>query len=298
MTFRTRRLLFATLTVFAVALVVLVHDTYGLSLRNAAFVDGWIMVTAIVFLSLFNLRKAVSVAPLFDAWWWLQAHVYVGLFAAALSILHTGGRLPTGVFEVCLWSVFVLVAATGVVGTVLSRRIPPRLRQRPLPLVRLTQAKIAAGLSEFGDRRQSNERVLFERIPQHRAMLMNRAEELALEAAQVAGASTIADFHTTRLAPYFQRPRNMLSHLMQSNRGVHQLIEDLRPLERYLEERGLEILAEIEELVHMKANLDYQYAHFLMLRGWLFIHVPLAFAMWVLIALHVIFVYAFSSGAP
>jgi len=298
MTFRTRRLLFMSLTVFAVILIVLVHDTYGLSLRNAAFFDGWVMVAAIVFLSMFNLRKAVSVAPLFDAWWWLQAHVYTGMFAAGLFVLHTGGRLPAGVFDICLWSVFVLVAVTGIVGTILSRQIPPRLRQRPLPRVRLTQAKVAAGLSEFGDRRQSNERVLFERIPQHRAMLMNRAEELALEAAQAAGASTIADFHVTRLAPYFRRPRYLVAHLMQSNRGVHQLIEDLRPLERYLGDRGREILAEIEELVHLKANLDYQYAHFLVLRGWIFFHIPLAFAMWVLIAVHVVLVCAFSSGAP
>ena len=62
---------------------------------------------------------------------------------------------------------------------------------------------------------------------------------------------------------------------------------------RYLDEAESEYLAKIEDLVAQKDGLDYQYAHQSLLKYWLFVHVPLTYALLVLALLHLILVHAF-----
>ena len=45
-----------------------------------------------------------------------------------------------------------------------------------------------------------------------------------------------------------------------------------------------------------KDRLDFSAVHLGLTKGWLFVHVPVTYALIVLIVLHVFVVYAFSSG--
>lgn len=267
-TFVLRRARNIALTVVLAAGLVLVNKLYDLSLRDASFLNGWLLATAVLFLALFNARKKLPFLPLMSAATWLQLHVYVGLLAVVLFALHTGLRVPHGLFEDLLWGAFVGLALSGFIGLYLCRTYPSRLRRHGEP-------------------------VLFERIPAFRAQLAKEAEELVLSSVRESASAVLADLYADRLAAYFSRPRHLIAHLFESNRALHRLRREIGARERYLNARGREILGRLDELAVAKDNLDYQYALQLGLKGWLFVHIPLTYGMLLLVLLHVVLVYAF-----
>jgi hypothetical protein len=231
---------------------------------------GWILTASIVFLVLFNARKKVPVLPLLPAATWLQMHIYVGLFAAAVFIVHTGLTFPDGAFNRTLWSFFVALTVSGVFGIGAERLFARHLRDH-------------------------GEAILFDRINVFRVKLAAECEELARRSTEELGAPLIADFYSDRIAPMMARvrTRQIWLQLIGARLPIDRLLRDLRDLERYLNPKGLETLHELEDRVVAKDNLDRQYALVSTMRLWLFVHIPLAYGILVLIALHIVLVYAF-----
>ena len=57
-------------------------------------------------------------------------------------------------------------------------------------------------------------------------------------------------------------------------------------------------MEEIARLVREKDGLDYHHAHQLLLKIWLFVHIPLTYSLLLFILVHVVVVFAFFGGAP
>ncbi len=240
-----------------------VHDW-----KHASFVTGWLLVAVLLSLILFNARKKLPFLPLLSASTWLQFHIYAGLFASAVFLVHTGGQFPGGAFDRVLWSVFVLIAISGFVGIGLSRAMPARLRSR-------------------------GEAVLLERIPAIRARLSAEVEELARRSVTETGSPAIAELYVRRLRPFLAQTAPRFGHLFEVRHSFRHLVRDLRATERYLSPKGRQFLDQIESLLVTKDSLDYQYTIHMTLRGWLFLHVPLSFAIIPLIVVHIVLFYAF-----
>ena len=141
--------------------------------------------------------------------------------------------------------------------------------------------------------RDRGEPVLFDRINRFCAELAIESEELARRSTVELGSSLLADFYCDRIVPLMGRPRYFWLHLLGTRTPVERLLRDLRDLERYLNPKGLETLRALEDRVVAKDNLDRQHALGSIMRLWLFVHVPLAYGVLVLIALHIVLVYAF-----
>jgi len=271
--FAQRRLRNTCLTGLATGTVVLFDHLYEISLRDPAFFDGWILFGGMVFLTVLNARKKIPVLPLLPASAWLQVHIHVGILCALVFLVHSKFRVPDGIFETILWAGFVALIASGIVGLILSRHLPPRISG-------------------------SGERIIFERLPAFRAQLAECAQELAVESVSVSGSSTIADFYAAQLVPYFRKPRNVWSHLIGRDAPPRHLRNQVGELKRYQDPRGQELLAELDELIGVKCHLDHQYALQLALKIWLFVHIPLGYSVLLLSVGHVLLVYALASGAP
>jgi hypothetical protein len=267
-----RRIRNSAIAIAAGGLVVATHQMWEDSMRRTNLLSGWILLALVVFLVAFAVRKKLPGLPLSGASSWLQAHVYAGLVSALAFGLHGGWQLPTGVFESALWLLFAFVAVSGLAGLALSRWLPPRMGRH-------------------------GERVLLDRIPGFRRELAERVEELAMTSVRETASSTIADFYVRRLAKYLKGPRGLVAHLVGSAGQYQRLRTEIRHLARYLDPRGREILDEIGECVAAKNNLDYQYALNLALRGWRLVHVPASYAAILLIAAHMVLVFAFSGGS-
>ena len=180
-----------------------------------------------------------------------------------------GSAVPEGGLERVLALLFAAVAGSGLFGLFLARTVPRRLTRR-------------------------GEEVLYDRVPAFRRRLMERAEALALRAAADSGSTTLADYYVDRLRPFFDGSGNFLDHALGRGRRRHALLEEMRSLERYLDDDERATLADIADLARAKDDLDHQYALQSLMRRWLFVHVPATWALLALAALHAVVAHAFA----
>lgn len=236
------------------------------------YFSGALLFTVMVILTLYNGRKKLPFLPLGTSEGWLQFHVYAGFLTVVLFLVHIQFRAPRGWFDAMLATLYLLVTISGIAGLALTRTIPKRLTTR-------------------------GGEVLFERIPAIRRHLQAQAETLALKAMPETHSATIADFYVRHLQDFFDRPRNLYLHLLEVRRPLNLLQNKINDLDRYLNAGERETLDKIALLVRQKDGLDYHQALQLLLRGWLFVHIPLTYSLMIFSVVHIILVYAFSGGA-
>jgi hypothetical protein len=270
-TFTRRLTLLVCLTLLVGAGLVWYERVYDLSLRDASFLTGWLLVGGGGFLALYNSRKKLPFLPLLSSAAWLQLHIYIGLLTVLVFLLHSSFRLPSGGLEIALWCLFVVVAGSGLIGIVISRTLPRRILDH-------------------------GERVTFERIPWFRTMLAGEVHELAMRSVTESASNTIAGYYANRLFDFFSGPRDLLAHLAGSRGPLNRKLGELRSLRRYLNDGERGLVDEIEARVVLKDNLDHQYALQLLLKGWLFVHIPATYALILVVAVHAVLAYAFAGA--
>jgi hypothetical protein len=268
-----RRIRYVAITAVLVVVFGWVSTLYAASLRQHEFLDGWVLAAGMIVLAGYNIRKKIPMLAIGRASTWTQIHIYLGFFSVAMFLFHTDFAIPIGALIWALWTMFVLVVLSGFIGLYLSISIPPKL--------------------EHG-----GEQVLLERIPGFRAQLAREVEDLAMRSVADEASLTIFNFYTDTLHHFMGRQRNWLDHLRGSPRQLSRIRRNIENLRRYLDPSGTEILREIEDCVVAKDNLDFRYANLMVLRLWLFVHIPATYSLIILAIVHVATVYAYSSGAP
>jgi hypothetical protein len=150
-----------------------------------------------------------------------------------------------------------------------------------------------------------DERISYDRIPTRRAEL---ARDVHAAIATTNPAATaialpapphdawIMDLYTSHLRGFFQGQRNFTAHLIGSQRPLKRLTDEIDNLSRYVDQQGQDKLAAIRSLVVEKDRLDFARVYLGLTKGWLFVHVPVTYSLIVLILLHILVVYAYSSG--
>lgn len=267
-----RRILFIGLLLAVSGIAIWQHQQLRATHPRLVYLTGWILFALILALTAYNVRKKLPFLPLLSSRLWFQIHVYLGLFTGLAFLLHLQWRVPTGRFEWILAGLFMGVTLSGIVGWWLSNLLPKRLTT-------------AGG------------EVLYERIPVIRRDLRLRAEALATRAIPEAKATTLADFYARELSPYFSRSQNFWATVFGSRRALNFLLGSLSETKRYftaVEQANADRLA---DLIREKDAIDHQCTAQLMLKGWLFFHIPLTYGLIVFSAVHVVLVYGFSGGA-
>lgn len=252
---------------------------YGNGLRDPRYLDGWLLASGMLIQLYFHIAlKRSSLSPK-AATSWRQIHIYVGYVLVAFFISHSDFSLPDTGLEWALWIGFMLITVSGIFGTYLSWSVK-------------TKRRIDEGTS-------------YERIPARRAEIAREAHTIATTADTDASAlglpappynEWVRDFYTNQLHSFFKGPQNYGLHFIGSQRAVKRLTDEMGNLERYVDKQGKDKLAAIKSLVLEKDRLDFAHVYLGLMKIWLFIHVPVTYAMVLLILLHVLVVYAFSSG--
>lgn len=253
---------------------------YGNGLRDPRYLDGWVLACGMGLQLYFHIAiKRGTLSPK-SAVRWRKMHIFVGYLLIGAFISHSDFSLPDTGFEWALWTGFVLVTLSGIFGAYLAWSLK-------------TKGRIDEGVS-------------YDRIPTLRAELARDAQVAVAEsdpaAAQIAlpglpHNAWIMDLYTTHLWDFFQGPRNFTAHLIGSQRPLERLTDEIDNLSRYVDQQSQEKLAAIKNLVVEKDRLDFARVHLGLTKAWLFVHVPVTYALIVLTVLHVLVVYAFSSGA-
>jgi len=253
--------------------IVFLHRVYAGELPRLNYLTGWALFGVILLLALYNGRKKLPFLPLLSSEEWLQVHIYAGLLTGVLFAVHINYTITSGWFQGVLAWLYLLVMASGFFGLFLSRAIPKRLTTR-------------------------GGEVLFERIPAIRRQVREQAEHLALQSVGESKSSTIADFYLRELRSFFSGPRNCSFHWSENPSPVNRILTKISDVKRYLNEQECATLEKIAVLVRQKDGLDYHYAQQLLLKGWLFVHIPLTYSLLLFTLAHVVLVFAFSGGAP
>jgi hypothetical protein len=253
---------------------------YGNGLRDPRYLDGWVLAAGMgVQLSFHIVTKIGALSPK-SATRWRKLHIFRGYVLIAAFISHSDFSLPDSAFEWALWAGFVLVTLSGILGTYLTWSL---------------QAK-----------RAIDESVSYDRIPTRCLELAGDVRAIVVTTDPSASSITlpapphdawIRDLYTTHLRDFFQGPRNYAAHLIGSQRPLRRLTDEIDNLSRYVDLRSQEKLAAIRNLVIEKDRLDFARLFLGLAKAWLFVHVPVTYALTVLIVLHVVVVYAFSSRA-
>ena len=244
------------------------YAAYSATLVDTRFFTGWALLLLIVSLMLLNTRKKLPFLPIGDTSMWLQFHIYAGTFAVLLCLLHIGFRVPSGAMDNILALILAGVLLSGFAGLLLTRRLPRRLATR-------------------------GNSVIFERIPASIREISREVEDLVLESVEEADSNVIPDYYANRLKTFFARPRNFFSHVVELDRPRRILVSGIGELHRFASPREKEILQRISEKVTEKSRLDYQYSLQLVLKGWLFVHIPLSYSLIPVAILHAYLAYYF-----
>lgn len=270
-TLALRRTLLSTALVAAAAFTIARQGHWQETRPHLFYLTGWVLFVLILCLTAYNVRKKFASWSRVSSRRWFQAHVYLGLFTVVVFLLHIQWRWPTGRFEILLAVLFGIVAASGVAGWWLSRALPQRL-------------------TTVGGE------VPYERIPVIRRALREEAERLVLGAVPATKATTLADFYSGRLARFFARPQNFSRHLVNSRVPLNTLLRQISEVKRFANEEEQKLADALALLVRQKDALDFHRALQLTLKGWLFVHIPLTYALLVMISAHLLLVYGFSGG--
>jgi hypothetical protein len=270
--FVPRRIRNTGLTLIALAGVWLLARGQERSLGSSAFMTGYLLFAAVLFLALYNIRKKLPFLPLGSSTAWLQAHLYVGMGSVGVFALHCGVTWPNGLLESALALSYMLTVASGLLGLYLTRTIPSQLAR--------------VGIE-----------VVYERIPAFRREVGVQAGNVVLEAVQNSGATTLADFYTTRLYDFFQRPRGTRYLLRPTTVRRRTLMREMQDLGRYLSHYELPACERLFSLVRRKDDLDFHEARQKLLKLWLFGHIGLTYMLVSLALLHALVAHAFDGGA-
>jgi hypothetical protein len=252
---------------------------YGNGLRDPRYLDGWLLAGGMGLQVFFHVAiKTGSLSPK-SATRWKKIHIFVGYLLIAAFLSHSDFSLPDTGFEWALWTSFVLVTLSGIFGTYLAWAL---------------QAKHAI-----------DERISYDRIPTRRAELARDVQAAVARTDMAAAAialptppyeAWIKDLYSNHLRDFFQGQRNFAAHLIGSRRPLKRLTDEIDNLSPYVDKQSQMKLAVIKNLVVEKDWLDFARVYLGLTKGWLFVHVPVTYALVVLTVLHVVVVYSFSSG--
>ena len=262
----------AALTVLAVAGLYGLVWLYDAALRDARHLDGWILAAGCLAQLSFSMRRKLPLLPLGRVASWMQAHLYIGYFLIATFALHTQFEWPDGILETALWILFFILTLSGVVGAYLTRTMPSQMPS-------------------------TGAHTQLEDIYSAQFALAKQADDLALSSGGAASIS-IAELYANTLHGFFNAQRNALLQLLWPNRSVRRVYAEIDGVDAHVDTGGQKTLSSIRQLVGERDRLDNQYARQLVLKAWLFVHIPATYGMLVLSVVHIAVVYAYSAGAP
>lgn len=189
---------------------------------------------------------------------WVQVHVYGGALFLVVLAVHSGGVSPGGPLAWGLWVCSLWVVGTGLLGVCIQKWIPPALT--------------SALATE----------VHYDRIPELVATVREKVERLA-----AASGESVRKFHETNLEAALAGPRTSLVYFFDVTGGIQSRMRRFDYLKRLLDGSDVQRLEEMRTLIRTKLEMDAHYTLQRALRWWLYLHVPAAYLLAALVAVHV-----------
>jgi hypothetical protein len=281
-----------TLGVFTVSLIVYViyvrtsiTGPRGGSVMGLIF--GSVGLGLMLFATLLGLRKKFPVWRIGRAQTWMRGHLWLGLLSYPLILFHGGFSWGGPLTSAMMW-IFTVVIVSGLIGATLQHFMPRLITQRvPMETIYDQIDRVQAQLLEEADDLVASIEEIAAKIGLYVAAAANTAiavkqagtaPEQALEELRSVYSGSIRPFLSERGAY-----RNAL-YARKNAKGMFLRLRKLTP-------EGLrDVVDDLENICEEKRDLDRQSRLHRILHGWLFVHVPLSFALVALGFIHAIWV--------
>ena len=219
---------------------------------------GILAFLCMVFLMAYKARKHIYHAKLGPTNSWLTAHVYLGVVAITLVIMHMGFHLSGG-FGGGLFVIFAITMASGVAGSLIYKITPISLMKdgREMMSRDALRDKIAKGLADADHELQS-------------------------------ASEQFKNIYFYEIRPYLELRRIPWSYLVKEERSL------LRQRRRALEDMMFKVpdaekfhLRLLQHVVVEKERSTLRLVKLELLDFWLWFHLPVSFVLSAMILFHV-----------
>jgi hypothetical protein len=244
-------------------------------------------------------RKRLRTARIGRAKVWMKAHIWLGLLAAPLLVIHSGFHWGGGSLSDILLLSFLAVTASGVWGLLLQQFVPSLLLERVPGETIMSQ--IDAVLVQYLDeasrlvRATCGEDPEPARVPEVRSVaVVGAVRTLGRPAGgeagnpmvrRVEGSEPLFVCFRESVAPYLGVKAGRASGLpLASASRAQALFQDLR--ER-LDPAAHDVVDRLEGFCDRRRQFDLQFRIHGWLHNWLSFHVPLSIAMFLMMIAHV-----------
>ena len=245
-------------------------EQQSLQLINTVWASGWILLASIFLPSIFNIRKRLAAFNVGKASTWYAIHVVSGFAAIFFYILHAGAKVPTGVYEILLFILFVFVSLTGIIGYVVQMILPRRMTE-------------------------TGEEIIYEKIPEEIYEIRSNARSAMLNYTEASGSDLLSKHYDSGLRWFFEQPRFYMNHVLGGAKAPAWVRSQFDAIRRFASPDAMEHVDEIEKLAIHKLNVDTHFACQDVMKRWLLIHLPLAIAFLVTVLWHIILVHVYAS---
>lgn len=267
------------------------HSPYGASGGSwPGLAYGIAGTTAMVLAGLLAARKKVRTWRLGPARAWMQMHIWLGILAVPLILFHAGFHLG-GVLTTTLMALFAIVTLSGIFGLVLQQYLPTLMTERvPLETVIGQMDHVRRGLATDAYELVASVAGALVEATDEQASLATEAETLKTrpgnwkQTARKAPAATpepeadvLKDLYLREIRPYLWRDPRALTPP-----------PDIRALAVRAPETWRPKLERLDAICEESYQLAVQRRLHDVLHGWLFVHAPLSFALFVLVAFHIV----------
>jgi hypothetical protein len=252
-------------------------------------VGGTLLMLAALLL---GARKRVRTLRIGRAYHWMQAHVWLGLLSYPLILMHGGFRWGGPLTSVMMW-VFTIVVFSGIVGLILQQFIPSKLlndapaetiyEQIDRVIDQLRQE--AAGIVDSAEAAEEGRAFDLEVVPAGQATA-------TAPAAQSRSAQALRDFYGRQIEPFLQRKfpaGHPLANEISARAVFQQLKDSASP-------SLAEPIEDLRQIADERRQLARQKQLHHLLHAWLFVHVPLSYALIILVAYHAVEALRFVQG--
>jgi|SRR5581483_11738112 len=209
---------------------------------------------AMLFAALLSARKRLRTWRIGRAQTWMRGHLWLGLLSVPLAAFHASGTFGGPLTRVMMW-LLIVVGVSGAIGAALQHFVP-RLMLERVPM-----------------------ETIYEEIPRIRQQLVEEADAIVV----AADVPPIREFYAAEVQPFLVSPTGAAS-LADTRRG-HDRFEQLRLL---VPPQHRPAVDDLEDIVEEQRQLMRQLGLHHVLHGWLFVHVPLSFALLALTVVHIV----------
>ena len=235
----------------------------------AGYLLGTIGAVLILWLSSIGLRKRIITAGPYSLKAWTSAHVYLGLSLLVIATLHTGFQIGWNVHGLA-YGLMVIVIASGFYGILVYARLPAQLSANR---GEITQPQMLAAIQAL-DRQLDTA-----------AQPLDRAEaelvRLSLERCKITGGlwsrltARVPGCGNRRAMEAVQALVNQQMRVGKPDPRLTQIL--------FLLERKEAALAQARRHIALKTRLEV----------WLYIHVPMTFALLAALTAHILSVFLY-----